>query len=82
MPAGGMELLSFLLLHTAARFYRVEVAETLFGDYAVSREWGARGRPGQRRQRSFGNLREAVVTADTWQRKAQARGYRAPEDRV
>jgi predicted DNA-binding WGR domain protein len=43
-----MELLSFLLLHTAARFYRVEVAETLFGDYAVSREWGARGRPGQR----------------------------------
>ena len=75
MPARGMELLSFLLLNARARFYRVEVAETLFGDYTVSREWGMRGRPGQRRQHWHGNLREAVQAADCWRRQAMRRGY-------
>lgn len=72
-----MDLLSFLLLRANARFYRVEVAENLFGEYSVSREWGARGRPGQQRLAWFGNLREAVVAADAWRRGAQRRGYRA-----
>jgi len=72
-----MELLSFLLLHNRMRFYRVEVAETLFGDYTVSREWGRRGRPGRRMQVAHGNLREAVQAADRWRSRALRRGYDA-----
>lgn len=71
-----MELLSFLLLHTSARFYRVEVAENLFGEYSVSREWGPCGRSGQSRLTWFSNLREAVTAADRWQHTARKRGYR------
>ncbi len=70
-----MELLSFLLLHTSARFYRVEVAENLFGEYLVRREWGRCGRGGQARLAWFANLREAVTAADRWQRTAARRGY-------
>ncbi len=72
-----MELLSFLLLHSRMRFYRVEVAETLFGDYTVSREWGPRGRPGRRMQVAHGNLRDAVQAADRWRSRALRRGYGA-----
>ncbi|MFZ1469525.1 MAG: WGR domain-containing protein [Paracoccaceae bacterium] len=74
-----MDLLSFLLLHEKPRFYRVEVAETLFGDYAVSRAWGPRGRTGRQRSVWFSNLRDAVVAADTWRRQAMQRGY-APSE--
>lgn len=70
-----MELLSFLLLHASARFYRVEVAENLFGEYSVSREWGTCGRRGQARLAWFGNLRDAVLAADRWHHTAQKRGY-------
>ena len=68
-------MLCFLLLHAKARFYRVEVAETLFGDYSVSREWGACGQGGRQRRVWFSNLRDAVVAADRWQRQAVKRGY-------
>lgn len=80
MPAGGMELLSFLLQHAEARFYRVEVTENLFGEYSVCREWGPRGRAGARSGRQmlvwFSNLRDAVIAADNWRRHATQRGYR------
>lgn len=33
-----------------ARYYRMSVAETLFGDWAVIREWGRIGRRGQSRE--------------------------------
>jgi predicted DNA-binding WGR domain protein len=76
-----MELLCFLLLNarmrSGVRFYRVEVAETLFGDYTVSREWGPRGRTGRRMQVWHGNLRDAVQVADDWRRRAMRRGYDA-----
>ncbi len=69
-------MLSFLLLHASARFYRVEVSENLFGEYSVCRAWGRRGRPGRERLHWFGNLRDAVTAADIWRRTALARGYR------
>lgn len=72
-----MELLSFLLLNARARFYRVEVAENLFGDYTVSREWGFSGCQGQRLENWHGNLRDAVQSADRWRSKAIKRGYGA-----
>lgn len=63
----------------AARYYRVDVAYNLFGEYSVLREWGLRGRPGagsgQRRITWFSNLREACTAAETWQKRALRRGY-------
>lgn len=75
-------MLSFLLLHDHARYYRLEVGETLFGDYAVLREWGPSGGRGCRRLALFGNLREAVVAADRWQHRARRRGYHIKETQI
>jgi len=41
------------------RFYIVDVMPTLFGDWAVMREWGRRGSPG-------------TVPLDTYQQRADA----------
>ncbi len=57
------------------RFYRVEIAYTLFGDFSVLREWGVKGRSGQSLVRLFGNLREASIAADEWRETALKRGY-------
>ncbi|MDZ4096415.1 MAG: WGR domain-containing protein [Paracoccaceae bacterium] len=63
-----------------ARFYRVELGYTLFGDYSVLREWGQAGRHGpkggRRKLRVFTNLRDACVAAECWHRRAECRGYR------
>jgi len=75
-------MFGFHMLRTqngAARYYRVDVAYNLFGEYSVLREWGLRGRPGagagQRRITWFANLREACVAAERSQRRAARRGY-------
>lgn len=59
----------------ATRFYRVEIAYTLFGDFSVLREWGVKGRRGQGLVRLFGNLRDASLAADLWRENALRRGY-------
>lgn len=62
-----------------ARYYRVDVAYNLFGEYSVLREWGQRGQPGAgagRRQVTwFSNLRDACLAAERWQNRAVKRGY-------
>lgn len=62
-----------------ARFYRVELAYNLFGEYSVLREWGLAGRngasAGSRMVVWFSNLREACVAAERWRHRAQRRGY-------
>jgi len=60
-------------------FYRVEVSDNLFGEYTVLREWGAAGRGGRQVVCWFSNLREAVLAADRWHRRAQSRGYHLTE---
>ena len=61
-----------------ARFYRVELGYTLFGDYSVLREWGQAGRHGpkggRRKLRVFTNLRDACVAAECWHRRAECAG--------
>lgn len=59
----------------APRYYRVEIAYNLFGEYSVLREWGPTGRPGQRLVVWFSNLREACGAADRWHKRAARRGY-------
>ncbi|MFN3723067.1 MAG: WGR domain-containing protein [Paracoccaceae bacterium] len=58
-----------------ARFYRVEVAYNLFGEYSVVREWGPKGRGGQQLLVWFSNLRDACAAADRWRKRALRRGY-------
>lgn len=75
-------MLSFLLTSDAiagqARFYRVAVEDNLFGEYSVSREWGATGRPGRQMLQWFSNLREACLAAERLRHRAERRGYRHP----
>lgn len=62
-----------------ARYYRVDVAYNLFGEYSVLREWGLRGKPGANSGNSqvswFSNLRDACLAAERWQKRAMRRGY-------
>lgn len=71
-------MLTFLLTRNSrarARFYRVEVAYNLFGEYSVVREWGPRGSAGQQLLVWFSNLRDACQAAERWRKRAVRRGY-------
>ena len=71
-------MLTFLMIRTAqarARFYRVEVAYNLFGEYSVVREWGSMGQKGQHLLVWFSNLRDACMAAERWRKRAMRRGY-------
>lgn len=71
-------MLTFLMTRASqprARFYRVEVAYNLFGEYSVIREWGPRGAAGQHLLVWFSNLRDACAAADRWRKRAMQRGY-------
>ena len=57
------------------RYYRVEVAYNLFGEYSVMREWGPKGRQGRHLLVWFSNLRDACLAAERWHRRAMRRGY-------
>ena len=72
-----------MILHRprGVHFYRVEITDTLFGEYLVLREWGRRGRRAGRRQNGFSTLRDAVTAADRWQKRARRRGYALTEER-
>lgn len=72
-------MLTFVLLRDAGaalRFYRVELAYNLFGEYSVLREWGGRRGRGSRRVTWFSNLRDACVAAEKWNRRALRRGFK------
>jgi predicted DNA-binding WGR domain protein len=62
--------------HQRTRFYRVDVAYNLFGEYSVVREWGPKGRRGAHLLVWFSNLREACLAAEVWRKRAVRRGYR------
>jgi predicted DNA-binding WGR domain protein len=51
-----------------ARFYKLDVQPTLFGEWAVVRKWGRLGRGGTVRSTPYGTASEAIK---------QRRGYRA-----
>lgn len=58
-----------------ARFYAVTVTPTLFGEWAVVREWGRIGQGGTVRDAAFGSEVEAEDAAATLVRTKQRRGY-------
>lgn len=58
-----------------ARFYRITVVPTLFGDWAVIREWGRIGSPGTLREAWFDSEEEALDESRKLLEKKQKRGY-------
>jgi predicted DNA-binding WGR domain protein len=58
-----------------ARFYRITVVPTLFGDWAVIREWGRIGSPGTVREAWFDSEEEARAEGLKLLEKKRKRGY-------
>jgi predicted DNA-binding WGR domain protein len=57
------------------RFYAVHITQTLFGDWAVIREWGRIGSPGTVRETWFDDEASAIAEAATWVKQKIRRGY-------
>lgn len=59
-----------------ARYYRLSVVETLFGEFAMVREWGRVGRRGQSREHWCASPDEAAALLDAHRARRERRGYR------
>jgi predicted DNA-binding WGR domain protein len=59
------------------RFYAIRISPTLFGEWAVVREWGRIGSPGRERQSWFASESEAVEAGVKARREKERRGYRS-----
>jgi len=58
-----------------ARFYVLDVQPTLFGEWALLKEWGRIGRGGQSRRATFGQRDEAESALAREYKKRVGRGY-------
>lgn len=58
-----------------ARFYRVAVVPTLFGSWAVVREWGRIGQGGTVREEAFDTEADAVQSVDAHVLRKRRGGY-------
>lgn len=61
--------------HNMARFYKLDVQPTLFGQWALIREWGRIGRAGTARSVVFATLGEAEAALRDQRRLKERRGY-------
>ena len=59
------------------RFYLVDITPTLFGEWALVREWGRRGSPGTVRLSSYAMRNEAETAEQRTIKRRLQRGYRA-----
>jgi predicted DNA-binding WGR domain protein len=59
-----------------ARFYRLSIAPSLFGDMAVIREWGRIGALGRRRVDLYEKAEEAAAARAAIEHAKRRRGYR------
>jgi predicted DNA-binding WGR domain protein len=59
------------------RFYIVDVTPTLFGEWALVREWGRRGSPGTVRLSSYALLNEVETAEQRTIKRRLQRGYTA-----
>lgn len=58
-----------------ARYYALDVQPTLFGEWALVREWGRIGQGGQQRAAVYGTESEATAALDRQRRVKERRGY-------
>ena len=59
------------------RFYAITVTRTLFGSWAMVREWGRIGQPGTVMETWFETEGEAWAAGERWRERKEKRGYRA-----
>jgi predicted DNA-binding WGR domain protein len=58
-----------------ASFYKLDVQPTLFGEWAVIREWGRIGRAGTVRSTPYDNVEAAEAARHQQRQVRQRRGY-------
>lgn len=58
-----------------ARFYKLDVQPTLFGEWAVILQWGRKGRGGTVRSTPYNNDQEAEAARDQQRQVKERRGY-------
>jgi predicted DNA-binding WGR domain protein len=58
-----------------ARFYKLDVQPTLFGEWTVIREWGRIGRGGTARSTPYDNAEEADAAHNQQRQVKERRGY-------
>ena len=59
------------------RFYAITVTQTLFGSWAMVREWGRIGHPGMVRETWFKTKTAAIEAGVQIRRQKEKRGYPA-----
>ncbi len=59
-----------------ARFYRLAIEPTLFGDFSVVRNWGRIGTRGQEKVHFFDNEKQALALVLDLLRQKRQKGYR------
>lgn len=57
------------------RFYAIHVTKTIFGDWAIIREWGRIGSPGTVREEWFDDEHQAFSRANSIVQHRVRRGY-------
>ncbi|EDZ65214.1 WGR domain superfamily [Nitrosococcus oceani AFC27] len=57
------------------RFYRIMITQTLFGSWAMIREWGRIGSPGTVREVWFDSEQEALEAGEKLMNQKTRRGY-------
>ncbi len=57
------------------RFYTLQVMPTLFGSWAMVRQWGRIGHPGTVQEMWFETEGEADVAGEQWRQRKEKRGY-------
>jgi predicted DNA-binding WGR domain protein len=65
--------------HNLHRFYVVQLAPTLFGEWALVREWGRIGSPGTVRRISFERQEDAELAEQRTIQRRLAHGYAVRE---
>jgi predicted DNA-binding WGR domain protein len=63
------------LAHNRLRFYNIAITPTLFGGWALVREWGRIGQPGTVRKTWFETESAAIEAGEQVQRQKERRGY-------
>lgn len=61
-----------------ARYYAMQIGQTLFGEPCLTRRWGRIGRHGQEKQHVFEREEEAVQLFLDLVKQKRSRGYRPP----
>jgi predicted DNA-binding WGR domain protein len=61
------------------RFYRIIITQTLFGPWALIREWGRIGSPGTVREAWYDSEKEALEASEKLMKQKTRRRYQAIE---